>query len=187
MKGRTPATDAERELRGNPGKRPAPEKSDQGFFSEPGGDPWSPPDWLSEHARAIFRAEIETARREARLQASQLPLFAAYCDALHRLEKYTRELDEHGATYETKTGFRRLAPEVTLRDRAAADVKALAAELMLTPKSWVSGMGTYAGRQLELFQHGGRSAPTPQQPGAAGGKSPHGSVDEYTASRPAIH
>ena len=195
MKGRGPVSPELRKLRGNPGRRKAPAEGEKSFFSgeapepddgdEPAApDPWSPAAWLPPGAREIWHREIEAAKRQARLQLSQLPLFATYCDALHRLERYTAVIEKDGATYTTPSGYRRLAPEVGLRDRAAQDVKALAAELMLSPKSWVSGMGTYAGRQLELF----RDQPTPAPGAAPTPQAPHDtdSVDSYRAHRPTL-
>src|SRR5579863_4862019 len=179
MKGRGPKPEALDALQGNPGKRrkdpgTTPAESTKVFFSEP-PDPWSPPSALAPSAQAVWERDIEAARRQARMQQSQLPTFALYCDAIARFERYSAELEREGATYKTPSGYRRLAPEVGLRDRAAADIRQLAAELMLTPKSWASGMGTYAGRQLDLFRDRpgpseGVTAPSPQ-------KAPSDSVD----------
>lgn len=184
MKGRNPKTPALDALHGKPGRRPKKDFFPPAPLPSVPADPWAPPPWLLPGAQTVWAREIDPARRQARLQSSQLPLFACYCDALHRLELYTAAL-AGGATYKTPSGYYRTLPEVGLRDRAAADVKQFAAELMLTPKSWASGMGTYAGRQLELFRDPlDRPAAAPA---TAAPQPESASLDAYVAARPQLH
>jgi phage terminase small subunit len=195
MKGRPGKPEALDQLQGRPGRRGAaapaqtadaaasPDPSEDFFSSASPRDPWLPAPWLPSQAQAIWQRELEPARRQAHLKQSQLPLFALYCDALCRLERYTAELAASGSTYTTPSGYRRLAPEVGLRDKAAAEVKSLAAELMLSPKSWTSGMGTFVGRQLELFdEHRGAAATA-----AAAKPDSADALTTYLAGAPAVH
>jgi len=194
---KTPKPEALKRLQGNAGKRAkrpsvaeaqgeaAPEISATKLFFSPG---WEPASWLADGAKRIWCELLPIARRETKLQESGLQLFAAYCDALYRLHKYSKEIEDKGATYTTDRGFVRKRPEVEMRDRAANDVRNFASELNLTPKSWIGSMGTFAGRQLDMFMHGGVQAP------AAPAQEQKGSVPvetqgigSYLANRPTIN
>jgi P27 family predicted phage terminase small subunit len=192
MKGRLPKPETAKRLQGDSRQRgrhksrttaQTPDKPKDFFSSAP---TWAAPAWLSKSAQAVWNREIDTARRQARLQESHLPVFGQYCDAIARVERYSRAIQNRGACYVTPSGYRRLSPEVGLRNQAAAEVKALAAELMLTPKSWVSGMGTFSGRQLEMFLD--RPAPTTtpatEEPATSAADAGLGS---YIARRPSVH
>lgn len=200
MKGQPPKSAARKALQGNTGRRkkavpvaeaesaPA-ENPPQIFFS----DPWAAPEWLPDGARKIWAEHLPIARLETKLQLSGLHVFACYCDAVYRLQKYTRLVEEQGATYTTASGYIRKRPEVELRDRAANDVRNFAGELNLTPKSWIGSMGTFAGRQLDMFMNGGRpsaapSAPKPQEQTAAPAASEQPkSLRDFRANRPTLN
>lgn len=166
MKGRSAKPDAVKKLQGNAGKRrpravsvdaaqateATPENFAAKFFFLQGGEPAA---WLPEGAKRIWCEVLPIAQRETKLQQSGLQVFAAYCDAVYRLQKYSQEIETSGATYKTASGYFRKRPEVEMRDRAANDVRNLASELNLTPKSWIGSMGTFAGRQLGTYWSGG--------------------------------
>jgi P27 family predicted phage terminase small subunit len=164
MKGRSTKSPAVKKLQGNAGKRAKPavvddapkpaaqENPEEVFFSSA----WQPAAWLPEGAKKVWREQLPVALRETKLQLSSLQVFATYCDALHRLQKYTGLIEEKGATYTTNSGYERKRPEVEMRDNAARDLRIYANELNLTPKSWINSMGTFAGRQLDMFMNGGR-------------------------------
>ena len=192
MKGQPPKSPMLKKLQGNTGKRRkksvvesevpkiSPEVSEKIFFSAV----QQAPSWLPDGAKTIWREQLPIVMRETKLQESGYQVFASYCDALHRLQKFTMDIDKQGATYKTESGYFRKRPEVEMRDRAANDVRTLAAELNLTPKSWISSMGTFSGRQLDLFMNGGQK---PAEPGAPGPLGQEGDeLDRFLGSRPTI-
>jgi len=127
-----------------------------------------PPAWMSDDAKAIWVDRLPIALGEAKLQESGLQVFAMYCDALYRLEKYSWEIQKEGDTYTPKSGYRRKRPQVDMRDRALKDLRACASELNLAPKSWISSIGNFVGSELQMFLHGGRVlGPEAQSPDAA--------------------
>jgi P27 family predicted phage terminase small subunit len=191
MKGRPDKPTKLKALQGNAGKRlppapdgdvPAPEISEEVFFS-PG---WQPAAWLPEGAKQIWREQLPIALRETKLQQSGLQVFATYCDALYRVHKYTRLIEEKGATYTTASGYERKRPEVEMRDAAVRDMRIYASELNMTPKSWINSMGTFSGRQLDMFMNGGR-APAPIKPDMQGATPTKGeSLDAFLGAKPTL-
>lgn len=195
MKGRSAKPAAVKKLQGNAGKRrtvtpePQPEASgapkilpEKLFFSHG----WEPAAWLPDGAKLIWCEQLPIVQRETKLQQSGLPTFAVYCDALYRLQKYSQEIEKDGATYKTATGHERRRPQVEMRDKAANDVRNYASELNLTPKSWIGSMGTFAGRQLDIFMNGGReAAPAPTAQGATPPPKGDG-LDAFLGNKPTI-
>jgi P27 family predicted phage terminase small subunit len=200
MKGGPPKSDDLKALQGNAGKRAkatpkvdgadrvevmpdaVSQKNPPEVFFSPG---WAPAAWLPDGAKEVWRHLLPIALRETKLQESGLQVFAVYCDAVYRMQKYTREIETEGATYKTESGYIRKRPEVEMRDKAANDVRNFAAELNLTPKSWINSMGTFSGRQLDMFMNGGRAAePMPETPGAP--VKPGESLDAFLGAKPTI-
>jgi phage terminase small subunit len=177
MRGGIPKSAALKKLQGNAGHRrkaapvveqgtPAASEISKPEFFFPAC--WEPAEWLPEGAKRIWCEQLPIARRETKLQESGLIIFAAYCDALHRLQKYSWEIDAFGATYTTASGFERMRPQVEMRDRAVNEVRNYASELNLTPKSWIGSMGTFTVRELDMFINFGRVQPPPEEPGGSG-------------------
>lgn len=174
MRGRTPQSPEMRKLRGAEYRRVRKESDEYRRMrqasddrQEPGEDAppcakafsagWDAPAWLPAGAKEVWRQALPIALRETKLQESALQVFAAYCDAVYRLQRYSRVVEAEGAIYTTASGYVRKRPEVEMRDKAAHAVRNLASDLNLTPKSWIGSMGTYAGRQLDMFMNGGRA------------------------------
>lgn len=184
MRGRAPKAEKLKRLQGNTRQRGKKKPPEVFFPSHAPSDPWLPPAWLPEGAKRAWASQIDLVRRETKLQESGLPTFAAYCDALARFVEYTKAIESGGATYTTNTGFRRAVPEIALRDRALLDLRNLAAELNLTPKSWITSMGTFSGRQLDLFMHGGaRPTAAPADPNQPAPND----RDSFFAPPPGVH
>ncbi|HZK89765.1 MAG TPA: P27 family phage terminase small subunit [Stellaceae bacterium] len=194
-RGRPPKPEALKRLHGHAGKRrrsknPAPPTAAspaENVFSAAAAELWAPPGWLPAPAKDIWTREIETARRQARLQESQIPLFASYCAALSRLEHYTAQLEAEGAVYTTPSGYRRLAPEVSLRDKASAEVRALAVELLLSPRSWTTSTAIFTGKQLELYLNRPRAIAPAATPAEEPAEASSGSLGGYISRRPMVH
>lgn len=197
MKGRSAKPAAVKKLQGNAGKRrtvtpePQPEVSASPeilpakLFFSPG---WEPAAWLSDAAKRVWCEQLPIALRDTKLQQSGLIVFASYCDAVARLHKYSKDIEDNGATYKTATGHERKRPQVEMRDKAANDVRNYASELNLTPKSWIGSMGTFAGRQLDMFMNGGRGSAPLQgdtKPSAAA-PAPGADLDSFLGSRPTV-
>lgn len=168
-------------------KAAAPETPAQKLFFSPG---WEPAAWLPDGAKKIWTELLPTALRETKLQRSSLSVFATYCDAVYRMQKYTALIEKDGATYTTASGYIRKRPEVEMRDAAARDLRIYASELNLTPKSWINSMGTFSGRQLDMFMNGGRAAshdePTPEAPGQTATPGAPG-LDAFLDAKPTIN
>ncbi len=148
-------------LRGNAGKRrprvlvsrnsPSPRAPPDNFapknFFSKGSEA---PSWLPDDAKCLWRELLPSVRRENELQRSGLIIFAAYCDALYRLQKFSREIEDKGVTYATKSGNMRKRPEVDMRNSAANAVHSLANELNLTTRSRINATATFVGGRLDL-------------------------------------
>lgn len=160
MRGRKAKSEAEHALAGNPGKRTRAKKAAQVFFSDPTLP--QPPSWLSARAKEIWAEEIAGLKKTTLLQAPALRLFAMYCAAWHRYERYEEKLAA-GDTYETKTGYARKRPEVEMRDASAKEIRSLANDLNISPKSWASTAVQRQAQQLDLFARGlsGTTQPAP--------------------------
>jgi P27 family predicted phage terminase small subunit len=196
MKGRRGLDPATQKLRGNAGKRrrkkpdetatvAAPPLAREDFFSS--GRVPEPPIWLTDDGRRVWTEEILSVLERVILLPQGLQTFAMYCDALARMQRYTKALADKGDTYTTSTGFERARPEVDLRNRAFSDVCKLAAELNLTPKSWINSMSQYQARQLDLFAK--RPGGAPAQPGSAEqpAMTATGSYSEFVNTRPHLN
>ena len=150
---------------------------------------FQPAAWLADGAKLIWAEQLAIALRETKLQESGLQVFAIYCDAVYRLQKYSQEIEVKGATYTTASGYVRKRPEVEMRDKAANDVRNYASELNLTPKSWIGSMGTFAGKQLDMFMNGGRiDSVQPDVVAAPGDLPPKGdTLSAFLGDKPTIN
>lgn len=184
MRGRKPKSADEKALSGNPGKRRPPAETPKQIFFADGTAAPMPPPWLNAGARAVWLAEIAGLKASTLILLPALRLFAMYCAAVERVERFSKVLDDKGETYETKTGFVRERPEVGLMKSAGNDVIKLSIELNISPKAWTASTSTQKREQLELFASGaavdqpatqGQAAPAPDQ------------LDEYIAGRPTSH
>ncbi len=79
--------------------------------------------------------------------------FLEFCDAVGRLEHWTRELAEHGSVQVTESGYEAQRPAVAFRTRAAADMKTYLALCGLSPaaRSKVSADGPPAVDETARF------------------------------------
>lgn len=97
-----------------------------------------PPPELGEAGKAAWVALSAELSARGTLTYSVRVLLERYCRTLDRLDAAERSLDRHGATFETSTGYRQQSPEVSIINKATAELRALAADLVLTPKSAAS-------------------------------------------------
>lgn len=110
------------------------------------------PGWLSPEAKREWRRVCSTLSEKGRLDKVDRSILSGYCSAYARWRKAEEDLNENGLTQEARHG-RVARPEVKIAKESLQQMRALAAELGLTPKS-----------SLAFGSHGGTKDKTPQDP-----------------------
>lgn len=111
-------------------------RPDRAPANEPAPETQAPscPSWLHAEAKREWRRllpELETLGLVAVVDRAAL---AAYCQAYATWWRMERDLDEHGETQiNSRSGLESARPQVGMRDRALAQMKAFLVEFGLTP------------------------------------------------------
>jgi len=128
MKGRKPVPTRLKLVRGNPGKR-APSKNEP----KPTGNA-ACPSWLDGYARSTWERMSKELRAIGLLTKVDRDAFACYCLAVERLKDATKILADEGLVIQTEKG-QVAHPACLITNKAAAEIKAFAAEFGLTPSA----------------------------------------------------
>lgn len=133
--GHNKKSDAVKELEGNPGKRRSNKKSTKSPTQTTATKSSRPtcPKWLDTEARKEWRRVCPLLMERETLTKSDSSILAGYCAAYARWRKAEESL-KGGLTQEARHGTSP-RPEVAIARDALTQMRALAAELGLTPNS----------------------------------------------------
>ncbi len=118
-----------RELEGNPGHRPIQPEAVKLPTARP-----ACPRWLDKEAKAEWRRVCPELVRAGTIALVDRGILAAYCSAFSLFRHCQEVLNEKGLTQEARHGTAP-RPEVKMAREARQQIRALAAELGLSPKS----------------------------------------------------
>ena len=135
MKGRKPTPTNLKVLSGNPGKRPLPN-------NEPKPEPIAPdcPEWLHEDAKTEWQRIAPQLERLGLLTQIDMTILAGYCESWAQYKKAIEFIHKHGEAFPIKDEngkikYLQQVPQVSIANKALANVKAIAAEFGMTPSS----------------------------------------------------
>ncbi len=116
-------------LDGNPGKRALPKNEPQPLAGA------ECPEWLSEIAKAEWLRVAPELERIGLLTQIDSTALAAYCAAYARWQMAEEALARHGLTFVTEGGYSAQRPEVSIANKAMAEIRAFCKEFGMTPSS----------------------------------------------------
>jgi len=98
--------------------------------------PW-PPSWLNKRAKHIFNHMVRRLDVIGLATATHTEMLALLCSRMEEVERFDKFLNEHGATYESKSTVGSIIfkerPEVQMKKEAARHVHSLLVEFGLSP------------------------------------------------------
>jgi len=95
----------------------------------------SPPEHMSDGAKAVWDEFCESAVEAKCLAAVDLPLFELWCEAVHLARYANKMIAEEGCITYNSSGAPMKSPWVQMAESARKDVRALCIELGFSPKS----------------------------------------------------
>lgn len=137
-------TAEQKKLEGNPGKR----QLDKNESKPAPAIPPTCPTWLDKEAKREWRRVIPEMIKAGTITREARSILAAYCSACSEFRQAQEVLNEKGLTQLARHG-EAPRPEVKIAREARAQMRALAAELGLTPKSRGYQTGEGAGGKSE--------------------------------------
>jgi P27 family predicted phage terminase small subunit len=117
-------------LKGNPGQRALNTREPRPRDGEP-----RCPSKLNAAARAEWHNIIVELRAMRLLASADHAVLEAYCATYARFIEAHQDLQEHGTTFETATGYLVPRPSVALEQKSIALLRVLAADLGLSPSA----------------------------------------------------
>ena len=126
--GRPPKPTALKLLQGNPGKRPLNKR-------EPRPEAGAPtrPEWLLPEAKREWNRIVPELVRMGLLAKIDRASLAAYCQCWARYVEAQKDIETHGATFETATGYLAPRPSVGIANQMLQRISALSAKFGFTP------------------------------------------------------
>lgn len=91
------------------------------------------PKWLDEEAQKEWKRVIKEIGEGAELKTLDLKAVEGYCQSYSKWRSCENTLQREGYTFETPNGYIQQRPEVSISNKALADMRAFAKELGLTP------------------------------------------------------
>lgn len=133
--GRKPTPTNLKLLNGNPGKRPLPE-------NEPKPEPIAPgcPEWLCDTAKQEWNRVSGQLERLGLLTEIDMASLVGYCESYAQYRRAMEFIHKQGETIEIEDEDGNLkyvqqVPQVSIANKALANIKALAAEFGMTPSA----------------------------------------------------
>ncbi len=173
MRGRPPKSNELKRLQGDTRRKGSREAKaevkavERPAAEKPPVDPMAPPAEVTGRAADIWKRDFFSIVRDGFVKATDLQLFALYCNELARFEKLDAIVAKNNGFYETESkhgSMLRKHPAVELRDKALAMVLKMKVELNLTPKSWMQTASVRDARQLMLPLMPGRDGVPAKRP-----------------------
>lgn len=91
------------------------------------------PQWLDSDAKKEWKRVIKEIGEDTDLKTLDLKALEGYCQSYSRWRACERVLQEEGYTFLTPNQYVQQRPEVSISNKAMADMRAFAKELGLTP------------------------------------------------------
>ena len=133
--GRKPTPTNLKVLNGNPGKRPLPK-------NEPKPEPIAPacPEWLHDDAKAEWQRITPQLERLGLLTQIDMATLAGYCESWAQYKKAVIFINKKGDVYPIKDAegtikYLQQVPQVSIANKALANIRAIAAEFGMTPSA----------------------------------------------------
>ena len=130
MRGPKPQPTKIKILRGNPGQRPLNAREPTLALATP-----TPPDWLGDEAREKWDEVAAELAQMGVLTSVDADVLALYSVTWTEWKAASLAIRDHGLTVRTPRGEERTSPYVLIGNKALMQLRALAAELGLTPSS----------------------------------------------------
>jgi P27 family predicted phage terminase small subunit len=139
MRGRKPKPTNLKILEGNPGQRPLNKNE-----PKPKAERLRCPGWLSKEAKREWRRIAPELYRLGLLTVVDRMALVAYCEYWAEYERLQKGINRRGRTYSSRGGkgkgsgkgrYRQQTPEVSMRNKAFANLLKLCAEFGFTPSA----------------------------------------------------
>lgn len=96
---------------------------------------YSPPSWLDREAKKEWKRVIQKLTEDDSIKECDLSALEGYCQSYSRWKKAEQVLQKEGLTFTTPNGYWQQRPEVSIANKALAEVRAFCKEFGLTPAS----------------------------------------------------
>lgn len=91
------------------------------------------PSWLNSEAKKEWRRVIKEIGEDTELKTLDLKTVEGYCQSYSKWRECENIMQKEGYTFKTPNGYVQQRPEVSISNKALADMRAFAKELGLTP------------------------------------------------------